>query len=166
MTTATEAPAHTTSEHASRKSETAINVTNAQAVALVFEKLSTERLASIQPLAAPPKTVKLKKTVRVVGGGYAVVNAGTYGPFVPEFETVKSGKFTAQKKRGGALLDEVFAGGPAWATVTDDQLYTALTELAEATGATGRDLRKLNEVVQRLVLARSGFGDVPPWDLP
>jgi hypothetical protein len=166
MTTTTEAPAPTTSEHAGTKSETGINVTNAQAVALVFERLSKERLASIQPLAASPKTVKLKKTVLVLGGGYATVDAGTFGPTVPEFETVKSGKFTAQKKQGGELLDEVFAGGPAWASVTDDQLYTALTELATATGATGRDLTKLNQLVQGLVLARSGFGDVPPWDLP
>jgi hypothetical protein len=137
----------------------------AEVVVNVYTQLAEELVASAAPLAPDPIEVELRRVERRADGTYRLVKTGSVRG-VPTLNAIRSdGKFKRRVTRGGAFLDLFFARDAEAQNVRDADVFRAALELAGDEHFAGDPLRKLNELVGRVVCCRHGLA-VKPWELP
>jgi hypothetical protein len=122
-------------------------------VAGVYGQLLADRERDAQGFTPSPVEVVLRQ-VSLVGGSYLLEDRGVVVR-MPSFESRRPGQVW-RKLEGGALLDDFFLGGRAFAKAPDQEVWEAARATAEAHLLTGKALRQLCDWTAVLACLRAG----------
>jgi hypothetical protein len=140
-------------------------VTIPQGINLALQALLDERIAEVESLEPPPKEIVLRRIARTVDGEYVLVPCRPI-TVRPDSKPATTGRFSKRRRRAGAGVDEILLGRD-WSRLHNDDVDQAFRELAaQERFEWGRELRKLNEILMLIQLARSGVTRLRAWDLP